>query len=85
VGEEIELLADLVANLADGAFPKDTAALMNQTIVEARHFAKSAKRAYERISEVTRAFNKAFYYHEEAYLSDTILDIFKTYGYEESE
>jgi PAS domain S-box-containing protein len=84
VSEDIELLADLIANLADGASPKDTAALMNQAIVEARHFAKSAKKAYEKISEVTRAFNKAFYYHEEAYLSDTILDIFKTYGYEGS-
>lgn len=85
VSEEIEILADLIANLAGGASPKDTAALMNQTIVETRRFAKSAKKAYERISEVTGAFNKAFYYHEEAYLSDTILDIFKTYGYEGSE
>jgi len=31
---------------------------------------------------VTTAFNRAFLYKEESYATDTILDIFKTYGYE---
>ncbi len=85
LSEEIDSLADLVAKLVDGESPQDTAALMNKKMVDARHFAMAAQKAYERISEVTRAFNKAFHYHEEAYVSGTILDIFKTYGYEGSE
>ena len=40
------------------------------------------RNAYERISEVTKAFNKAFQYTEESYVTSTILDIFKTYGYD---
>jgi len=36
--------------------------------------------AYEKIAQVTKAFNSAFLtYKEEAYLDKTILDIFQTY------
>lgn len=37
--------------------------------------------AYKKISDITRAFNSAFLkYREESYLDKTILDIFSTYG-----
>jgi len=41
----------------------------------------SVYRAYERIAEVTKAFSQAFIYEEEACSTDTILDIFTSYGY----
>jgi hypothetical protein len=37
---------------------------------------------YERISEVTKAFNKALLYKEEVAATSTILDIFKVHRYE---
>jgi hypothetical protein len=47
-------------------------------------FNEAISKAYEKISEVTTAFNKAFLYKEESYSTKTILDIFKSYGYEET-
>ncbi len=47
-----------------------------------RHFSDGISKAYERISEVTKAFNKVFHYKEECYVNSTILDIFSACGYE---
>ncbi len=55
---------------------------MKDVVESMRYFHEGIADAYERISEVTGAFNKAFLYREESYSTGTILDIFKTYGYE---
>lgn len=79
---EIESLLELIGRLADGEDPQDIARRMKDVVESMRYFHEGIADAYERISEVTGAFNKAFLYREESYSTGTILDIFKTYGYE---
>lgn len=83
--DELASMEELVDKLAMGEDPKAAAVSLNEVMQEVRYYSNAAGNAYERISEVTKAFNKAFYYHEESYVTDTILDIFKAFGYEGSE
>ena len=55
---------------------------MKRRMGSMRTFNQGISNAYERISEVTKAFNKAFFYKEEPYSTQTILDIFRSHGYE---
>lgn len=82
VEEEMKSLDAFVERLTQGDDPVGVAAAMKQTLENMHYFQEGITEAYERISQVTAAFNKAFLYREEAYATDTILDIFKAYGYE---
>jgi PAS domain S-box-containing protein len=83
IAETLESLDELIEKLAGDEPPGDTANRMKGFVDDARHFCERIKSAYERISEVTRAFNKACLYTEESYVTSTILDIFKSHGYQE--
>ncbi len=85
VGEEMEALDALLERLAAGDDPRDVSIRMNAAMKSMRYFHGGINSAYKKISEVTRAFNKAFLYREESYLSTTILDIFKAHGYEQND
>jgi hypothetical protein len=57
---------------------------MRETLVSLRESYDGVGDAYEKIAQVTKAFNSAFLtYKEEAYLDKTILDIFQSYMGEE--
>lgn len=58
---------------------------MKEVVESFLFFHENIADAYQKISEVTKAFNKAFLYKEESYSSDTILNIFSAYGYEEDD
>ncbi|GLI33165.1 PAS domain-containing protein [Desulforhabdus amnigena] len=81
--EEIESLDVLIERLAEGENPQMVVRLMKGIMKDIHRYSKGIDGAYKKISEVTTAFNKAFRYKEETYLTSTILDIFKAYGYEE--
>ena len=83
IDEEAESLDDLMEKLAQGEDPRRIAEEMKEIVKDIHRYSKSIDGAYKRISEVTTAFNRAFRYKEESYLSSTILDIFKACGYEE--
>jgi PAS domain S-box-containing protein len=85
LAEEMKSLEELIENLARGDDPQDIATQMKGIMESMHYFHHGITGAYERISEVTKAFNKAFLYKEESYVADTILDIFKAYGYEGDE
>jgi PAS domain S-box-containing protein len=85
LGQDLTSLDALVEKLANGENFKEIMERMQALMEDAHFFNESISHAYDRISEVTTAFNKAFLYKEEPYSTKTILDIFKTYGYEESE
>lgn len=85
LAEEMESLEGLVQQLTLGGNPREIADEMKRSLETMRYFQNAAGKAYEKIAEVTRVFNKAFHYREESYLNDTILDIFKAYGYEGDE
>lgn len=82
VGEEMDNLDALIDRLAAGEDPKETAVRMKAVMETMHYFHKGTCGAYDRISEVTRAFNKALVYKEESYITGTILDIFRAHGYE---
>jgi PAS domain S-box-containing protein len=82
LSEEMESIEDLVQTLSLGEKPHEIAVGMKRSLNTMRYFSDSIRSAYEKVSEVTRVFNKAFHYKEEPYLIGTILDIFKAYGYE---
>jgi len=82
IGEEIESLGTLIEEHARGENPRETAERMKEIVESMQFFHAGVSEAYKKISEVTMAFNKAFLYREESYLTSTILDIFKAYGYE---
>jgi PAS domain S-box-containing protein len=80
-----ELMASmdtLINNLSQGEDFHETVQQMNAEMKDMRYFFDGISKAYERISEVTKAFNKAFHYKEESYVNSTILDIFSACGYE---
>lgn len=85
LGQDLISLDALVGKLANGENSKEIIEQMQTLMEDVFFFNESINHAYDRISEVTTAFNKAFLYKEEPYSTKTILDIFKTYGYEESE
>jgi PAS domain S-box-containing protein len=64
---------------------REYASRIRSTLEDMRYFFGGIDSAYERISEVTKAFNKAFNYREESYVTSTILDIFQAYGYNDEE
>ena len=82
LAEEMKSLEALIERVAQGEDSQEIADQMKMTLESMNHFLEGIKNAYERISEVTRAFNRAFLYKEEPYATGTILDIFKAYGYE---
>lgn len=85
LGDELKAAEALLDELAGGAPPQEIAGRMKGVMENLRTYHEGVSGAYGRISEVTRAFNKAFLYREESYVSGTILDIFKAYGYEGEE
>ena len=84
LGQDIRSLNALVEKLVDGESSPEILKQMQSLMEDACFFNEGINKAYERISEVTTAFNKAFLYKEESYSTKTILDIFKAYGYEDN-
>jgi len=82
VEELMTSMDDLIRNLSHGEDFHKNVQQMNSTMKDMRYFFDGINKAYARISEVTRAFNKAFHYKEESYINTTILDIFRACGYE---
>ena len=85
LGDEIKAMESLIEALRQGGDPQEIGGQMKEVVESMHAFHEGVAGAYERISEVTRAFNKAFLYKEESYVSGTILDIFKAYGYDGEE
>ena len=85
IGEELADLSEVIEQSARGESPQETLLHIKSIVETIRTFHAGSSKAYERISEVTRAFNKAFFYKEEPYSTDTILDIFGSHGYKGDE
>jgi hypothetical protein len=85
LGQDLRSLDDLIEKLANGENSPEILKQMQALMEDVRFFNEGINKAYERISEVTKAFNKAFLYREESYSTKTILDIFKAYGYEDND
>jgi len=85
IREELESLDALIERLAGNGNPHEVANQMKRVMGEIRHFSKGIGVAYEKISEVTKAFNRACSYKEEPYMTSTILDIFRAHGYQEED
>jgi hypothetical protein len=85
IREELESLDALIEKIAGEENPHEIANQMKGIMKDMHHFCRGISGAYERISEVTRAFNKACRYKEESYVTSTILDIFKAHGYQEDD
>jgi PAS domain S-box-containing protein len=81
IEEEMASLEELIEQFVEGGNLKETTLQIKSIMETMRYFNDGSSTAYERISEVTKAFNKAFFYREEPYSTDTILDIFKSHGY----
>ena len=83
--EEMESFSAVVDLIAEKGEAREFVPEMRRLLDSMRFFSKGVAGAYSKISEVTRAFNKAFIYREESYLNSTILDIFKSCGYDAEE
>ncbi len=83
--EDMISLDQLIKVFVQGENPQVAILEINKVMKSIRSFHQSISNAYERISEVTKAFNQAFVYKEEPYSTETILDIFKSYGYKGDE
>lgn len=82
IQEELEGLQAVAEKTVCGVGDRPTAGLIKGIIEQIHEYSTEIAAAYDRIAEVTTAFNKAFQYAEESYVEDTILDIFKSYGYD---
>ncbi len=82
LGEELNALDHLVDQVTKTADLPGLVGEMKTLLADIHFFQNEIAHAYQKISEVTKAFNQAFLYREEAYSTSTILDIFKAYGYE---
>jgi len=82
IREEMAELDSLFGEIARSFVPRETAHRIKGIMENIHDYCRGVGNAYERISEVTKALNKAFHYEEESYVAGTILDIFKSYGYE---
>jgi PAS domain S-box-containing protein len=85
LAEEMKSLDALIEKRVQGEYSREIADQIKMTIESMHHYLEGVTSAYEKISEVTRAFNRAFLYKEEPYATGTILDIFKAHGYEGEE
>lgn len=85
VRDLMAVMDTLIENLPKGEDGPESVRQMRETMKEMRYFFEGIDIAYDKISEITKAFNKAFHYKEEAYVNSTILDIFKACGYEGEE
>ncbi|MHC1743200.1 MAG: PAS domain S-box protein [Syntrophobacteraceae bacterium] len=85
LAEELNTLEALVDRFVQGETGDGVVEEMKSLMADMLYFHKEIAHAYRKISEVTKAFNKAFLYKEEAYSTSTILDIFKSYGYDADE
>lgn len=85
LGEDLKALDLITESLARGGNPKEMSVQLKGLTEDMRYFLDDIHDAYKRISEVTTAFNRAFLYKEEAYTTNTILDIFKAYVPEDFE
>lgn len=81
----ITFLEQCTKAIVEGQKSQDVIPQIIKVINSMQFFQKSGNKAYERISEVTKAFNRAFIHKEEPYCTSTILDIFKSYGYQGDE
>ncbi len=78
--EDVKSLEGLVQLLADRNPSEEVVKEMREGLVSLKESYDGVGDAYEKIAQVTKAFNSAFLtYKEEAYLDKTILDIFQTY------
>lgn len=82
IQEELEGLQALEEEALRGVDHQQVAGLFRGVIERIHDYCSGVASAYDRIAEVTKAFNQAFHYEEESYVADTILDIFKSYGYD---
>ena len=85
IQEDMISLDQLIKEFVQGEKPEETIQEIDKILESMHFFSKSSNKAYERISEVTKAFNRAFIYKVEPYCTSTILDIFKSYGYKGDE
>ncbi len=85
IKEDIVSLDQLIKEFVGGEKSQETIVEIVNLLESIHFFNKSGNNAYQRISEVTKAFNQAFIYKEEPYCNFTILDIFKSYGYKGDE
>lgn len=82
IREEVTELDALVDEISGKFAPMEIAHRIKGIIINIQDYCRGVGNAYDRISEVTKALSRAFHYEEESYVAGTILDIFKSYGYE---
>ena len=85
IQEDMLTLEQLIKEFVQGEMPRETILEIEKVMESIHFFNKSCNSAYIKITEVTKAFNQAFIYKVEPYCTSTILDIFKSYGYQGDE
>ena len=85
VREDMIILDQLINEFVQGEKHQETTPEIKKVMESMHDSLLYVNKAYERIAEVTKAFSQAFIYKEESYSTETILDIFKSYGYKGDE